>query len=221
MEQEMRKTRVLFFMALVLNACATPAPPPGSELGSESIPPPEAEPVEAADTPPAPPSSVSKKIPFAVSTRRMLQENQLPEIQYYLSTNLTLTRSQDKFTVVVNDKGELIQTSGREILEIHIHKETPGEMLATGFLTINGADIEYFGICFDDNISNILYFVPQEERNHYELLFYSYSEVKTVIYNDAEYEVSYDGDLPILLIVNESLSNDTIDRKNLTGRLLY
>jgi hypothetical protein len=124
--------------------------------------------------------------------------------------------------VRVNSAGELVQTTGREVSEIYIAKETPGELLDAGFLDTDGDGVytEYLGICFDDNTSNILRFVPREDKNHYELLLNNKNGVKTIMYNELEYAISYEGDLPTLLIVNASKSGDTVERKDLKGRLV-
>jgi hypothetical protein len=188
----------MLLMALALSACATQRP---------------------VEEPPPPPPTLPKT-PFAVSTRRMLQDYQLPAIQYYLSDQLTLTRSQERNIFRIDSKGALLQTSGLDVSEINIAKETPGELMTIGAFNLEGVDTEYLGICFDENPDNVLYFVPQADRNQYELLFYYNEERQVVLYNEMEYEVSYRGTVPVLLIAGDLKSNDVIDRKDLSGRLV-
>jgi hypothetical protein len=207
----MRKLSILVIIALLISACgSTPEPEP----------PPPPPPVAAPPPPPPPPPPVPKTT-FTVSTRRTLQEDQLYEIQFYISTNLVLTREINTTETSINALGAIVIRNGRDAEEITVAAETPGEMVVRDTMMLNGVETEYLGICFEDNVLNTLYFIPNAEKNRYELLYYMKNGLKTILYDEHEFEVVYRPEIPYLLIINEAKVEEIVEKRNAAGRKLY
>lgn len=209
----MRNLWPIAAIMLIFTACAG-APEPE----------PEPEPVQAPvrrQAAPAPEPPPPAKTPLGVFVRQELQEDQLYGLQYYISANIKLTREINITETQIDSRGALIINTGKDVEEITIAAETPGEFTTIATINLNGVETEYFGICFDDNILNTLYFIPNEENDRYELLSYISNGAKTVVYDDKEFEVLYQGEVPYLLIINETKNEDQIDRKIAPGRRLY
>jgi hypothetical protein len=209
----MRNLRPIIAILLIVTACAgAPEPVPEPE--------PVQEPVRRQAAPPPEPPPPAKN-PLGVFIRQELQEDQLYDLQYYISSNISLTREVNISETQVDYRGALIINKGRDAEEITIAAETPGELTTIEMINLNGVETEYLGICFDNDILNTLYFIPNEENDRYELLTYISNEKKTVVYDDKEFSVLYNAETPYLLIINETKNEDQIDRKTAPGRRLY
>ncbi|MDR0689757.1 MAG: hypothetical protein LBG08_05785 [Spirochaetaceae bacterium] len=155
------------------------------------------------------------KTPFTVSLRRILPDDQLNRVQFYLSNALTLTKEENKLNIKVDSDGKIIRTDGLDSNQIKIPMETPGRLGQ-----INTDEYDVLAICFEDsNVNNnVIYFQPNPEKDRYELLFFSRDGIKLIRYGDTDYEISYSRELPYLLVVNEQQIDDSIKTRTVTGR---
>ncbi|MDR2363693.1 MAG: hypothetical protein LBD65_04685 [Spirochaetaceae bacterium] len=155
------------------------------------------------------------KTPFTVSLRRILPEDQLNRVQFYLSNSLTLLKEENKLNVKVDSEGKIIRTDGLDSNQIKIPMETPGRLGQ-----INTDEYDVLAICFEDsNVNNnVIYFQPNPEKDRYELMFFSRDGIKLIRYGDTDYEISYSRELPYLLVINEQQKNDNINTRTVTGR---
>jgi hypothetical protein len=155
------------------------------------------------------------KTAFTVSLRRILPEDQLNKVQFYLSNNLTLTKQENKVNVKVDVEGKIIRTDGMDYNQIQMPAETPGRLGQ-----INADEYDVLAVCFEDNNinNNVIYFQPNLEKDRYELMYFSRDGIKLIRYGDTDYEISYSRELPYLLVVNEYQKDDNINTRTVTGR---
>jgi hypothetical protein len=155
------------------------------------------------------------KTAFSVSLRRVLPDDQLNKVQFYLSNGLTLTKEENKLNIKVDAEGKIIRTDGLDYNQIQIPAETPGRLGQ-----INTDEYDVLAVCFEDNNinNNVIYFQPNPEKDRYELMYFSRDGIKLIRYGDMDYEISYSRELPYLLVVNEQQKNDNIYTRTVTGR---
>jgi hypothetical protein len=161
------------------------------------------------------PEAPLPKTPFTVSLRRILPDDQLNKVQFYLSNSLTLMKEENNVNIKVDAAGKIIKTDGLDYNQIQIPAETPGRLGQ-----INADEYDVLAICFEDNNlnNNVIYFQPNPEKDRYELMFFSRDGIKLIRYGDLDYEISYSRELPYLLVVNEQQKNDNIKTRTVTGR---
>ncbi|MDR1107414.1 MAG: hypothetical protein LBL19_00070 [Spirochaetaceae bacterium] len=206
----MRKTSIMGILVLLCIAGTNV-----SAFGAkETSPPPAPEPKRSEpEIVFAPPPLY--KTPLTIPLRQALSNDQLSKVQFYMSNSLTLTKEENKTTIKVDAQGRIIRTNGLESVQIRIPAETPGRL---GQSNIDEYDI--LAVCFEDNNVNnyVVYFQPNEEKDRYELMFYSRDGIKLIRYGDTDYEISYSRELPYLQVVNEQEMDDTVNSRTVTGR---
>jgi hypothetical protein len=209
----MKKTSIIVILVLLCIA-GTNAGARGLNEALNPSDPVVVEPVPEPVSIPAAPLPVPKTV-FSVSLRRILPDDQLNKVQFYLSNGLTLMKEENKVNIKVDPEGKIIKTDGLDYNQIQIPAETPGRLGQ-----INTDEYDVLAICFEDsNINNnVIYFQPNLEKNRYELMFFSRDGIKLIRYGDMDYEISYSRELPYLLVVNEQQKNNNINTRTVTGR---
>jgi hypothetical protein len=196
----MKKLSLIFFIIPVL-------------LGScYSAPEPEPQPPPAEYLPPPLPPPPPPKTPFTITMRESLQPDQLSQIQFYLSSSITLIKEGYQGNTDV-ESGRVITRTGQNVEEVYIPMDTGG---------VFEFDDEHgiLNISFENDA--IVCFVPNETRNRYELMLNIKDGHMVVNYGNIDYEVLLSqAELPYLLVISEELTDDFVDRRTVGGRRVY
>jgi hypothetical protein len=185
-------------------------------MGCYSDPEPEPQPLPPEDLweyppefPPDPPQTMT---PFTVAMRGTLQRDQLSQIQFYLSGSITLIKEERQGNTDV-ESGRVITTSGQNLKEVYLPVETQG-------IFISDDEHGILSISFENDA--IICFVPNKNKDRYELMLNIKDGHMVVNYGNIDYEVSLtQAELPYLLVINEQKTDDFVDRRTVSGRSVY
>jgi len=139
-------------------------------------------------------------------------ENELKEIQFYLSQDIHLQRHFDDEDSKI-DEGRIRINSGRTIEEVSIKAGTPGLMLFS-------PRSDRFAISFDDNPDNYLMFGPHPKTNgRFVILAKKWSKnTGLVTYGNKEYQINNENAFASLMVDIEKAKNVRITKTTATGR---
>jgi hypothetical protein len=185
-------------------------------MGCYSDPEPEPQPFPPeylSEYPPEyPPELPQTKTPFTVAMRGALQQDQLRQIQFYLSGSITLIKEEHQGNTGV-ELGRVITTSGQNLKEVYIPVETQG-------IFVSDDEHGILNISFENDA--IICFVPNRNKDRYELMLNIKDGHMVVNYGNIDYEVSLtQAELPYLLVINEEKKDDFVDRRTVSGRSVY
>jgi hypothetical protein len=156
---------------------------------------------------------------FKPSTRILLDDSQIEKVQYYVSTQIILTRELTTGEGPEVSSGKVSVFRGKRIEQIIITAKTPGVLInKRDGQTENGSDYEIFDICFERDDNKFISFLKDDRRQKFVMMSNGTTWPKTV-YGDAEYTVTYSGDeRPYLLGHIKSKYRETKDVRRVQGR---
>jgi hypothetical protein len=137
------------------------------------------------------------------------------DIQYYISTPLTLEKTTKDEYVRIN-KGDVLSDKKYNPVQIQIGKETKGTITALGLLNKNDPNSYYLEICFDnDDTNKTLRFKKNSTGTQFDLV---YENPEKIFYGGEPYQITMIGNNPHLLIkYKEEVSSYAITQRA-TGR---
>jgi hypothetical protein len=140
-------------------------------------------------------------------------------VQYYVSTQIVLTRELTTGEGPEVSSGTVSFFRGKRIEQIIITARTPGVLInKRDGQTESGGDYEIFDICFERDDNKIISFIKDERRQRYTMRSNGSTWPKTV-YGDAEYSITYRGDeRPYLLGHIKSKYRETKKIRRVQGR---
>jgi hypothetical protein len=100
---------------------------------------------------------------FTKKVRDSLADNQLSQVQYYVSESILLSRELNTNEVSEVSSGKVTSRNEIRYEEIIISERTRGELITISRLNFGGIEAECFGICFEasnDDLDKILWFRP-------------------------------------------------------------
>jgi hypothetical protein len=194
----MKKLGLIFIIISLFIGCY-------SEPEPQPLPPPEL-------PPPPPPPPPQEKTPFTVSMREALQDDQLSQIQFYLSGSITLIKEDYQGDTGVQS-GKVITTSGQNLEEVYLPTETQG-------IFVSNDEHGILNISFEND--TIISFFPNKNKDRYELMLNIKDGHMVVNYGHTDYAVSlFQSELPYLLVIREEKTDDFVDRRTVKGRSVY
>jgi len=159
---------------------------------------------------------------FEPKTRAQLHEDQLKMVQYYVSTDIILTRELATGESPSVSSGRVAFVDGKRTEQILISgaffMKTPGVLVGISRGTLSGSgDWEYFDISFEDDDKLFLRFVRRDDHGDFQLVARgTWPETR---YGDLRYTISYKGNkTPYLLGRVNVKYKETKDIRRVKGR---